>query len=61
MLYPDAEDADLGQGLVPTQVRWLVGEVSQRFVDAALRGLAELANSPLDVVAASKPASSVRA
>lgn len=42
VLYPDAEDADLGQGLTNTQVRWFVGDISQRLVDAALLALAQL-------------------
>ena len=42
VLYPDAEDADLGQSLSPAQVRWLNGETSPRFVAAALAALAAL-------------------
>jgi hypothetical protein len=53
VLYPDAEDADLGQSLGPSQVRWLVGDVSQRHVDAALEALARLPAEPVD--AAAKP------
>ncbi len=39
VLYPDAEDADLGQCLSRPQVRWLIGEVSTRFSEAALDAL----------------------
>lgn len=42
VLYPDAEDADLGQCLSHSQVRWLVGDVSARFVTAALDALEAL-------------------
>lgn len=42
VLYPDAEDADLSQGLTPTQVRWLNGDVSSRLVEAALNALAAM-------------------
>ena len=46
VLYPDAEDADLGQSLGPAQVRWLVGETSPRFADSALKALAALSAEP---------------
>ncbi|HEX5052612.1 MAG TPA: hypothetical protein VFZ65_12625 [Planctomycetota bacterium] len=42
VLYPDAEDADLGQSLGRAPVRWLVGDVPQRLVDASLQALAAL-------------------
>jgi hypothetical protein len=42
VLFPDAEDADLGQILATAQVRWLTGEVSMACVDAALKALAQL-------------------
>lgn len=42
VLFPDAEDADLGQILSSAQVRWLTGEVSVACVDAALKALAQL-------------------
>jgi uncharacterized Zn finger protein len=42
VLYPDAEDADLSQGLTPAQVRWLNGDVSSRLVEAALNALAAM-------------------
>lgn len=43
VLFPDAEDADLGQILSSAQVRWLTGEVSAGCVDAALKALSQLA------------------
>ncbi len=46
VLYPDAEDADLGQSLSPAQVRWFAGTLSQRNVDAALQALAALSSQP---------------
>lgn len=46
VLYPDAEDADLGQGLTTTQVRWFVGDISSRLVDAALQTLDRLPATP---------------
>ena len=46
VLYPDAEDADLGQSLGPAQVRWLVGDTSMRFAEAALQALASLSGEP---------------
>ena len=42
VLYPDAEDADLGQSLTTAQVKWFVGDISMRLVDAVLRGLEHL-------------------
>jgi uncharacterized Zn finger protein len=39
VLYPEAEDADLENNLSPQQAAWLLGEVPQRFVDAALSAL----------------------
>jgi len=45
VLYPDAEDADLSQGLTPAQVRWLNGDASSRLVEAALNALAALKTS----------------
>ncbi len=42
VLYPDAEDADLGQSLPPSVARWLVGDVSPRLVDAALKAFDRL-------------------
>jgi len=42
VLYPDAEDADLGQSLGRAQVRWLAGETSERFAAAALQALGSL-------------------
>jgi len=46
VLYPDAEDADLGQSLGTAQVRWIVGDVSMRLVDAALAALKSLPTEP---------------
>lgn len=46
VLYPDAEDADLSQALTPAQIRWLLGETSERFAAAALQALAALPSSP---------------
>jgi hypothetical protein len=61
VLFPDAEDADLGQILSSAQVRWLTGEVSTACVDAALKALAQLpdvAPPPAPAAAvAPKPAS----
>lgn len=42
VLYPDAEDADLGQGLTTSQVKWFVGDISARLVDAVLQALDRL-------------------
>ena len=42
VLYPDAEDADLGQTLTRPQVRWLCGGGSARFCEAALAALEAL-------------------
>jgi hypothetical protein len=46
VLFPDAEDADLGQSLSPAQVRWFTGALSSRCVDAALKALTELSLTP---------------
>ena len=46
VLYPDAEDADLGQSLGPAQVRWFTGAVSKACTDAALKALANLSLTP---------------
>ena len=46
VLYPDAEDADLGQSLTMAQIRWLTGEVSDRLAKAALQALGALADKP---------------
>ena len=50
VLYPDAEDADLGQCLSAPQIRWLIGDVSPRFVAATLDAL-----DALDVLPTAKP------
>lgn len=52
VLYPDAEDADLGQCLSGPQVRWLIGEVSTRLADATLAALEVL---PSNIEPESKP------
>ena len=46
VLYPDAEDADLDQSLGTPALRWLVGDVSPRAVDASLQALAALSSEP---------------
>jgi uncharacterized Zn finger protein len=46
VLYPDAEDADLGQSLGAAQLRWFTGAQPQRNVDAALQALAALSSEP---------------
>ncbi|HEX6811452.1 MAG TPA: hypothetical protein VF384_07505 [Planctomycetota bacterium] len=56
VLYPDAEDADLGQSLGRTQVRWLIGDVPQRHVDAALKALTELPEVPVEPAPPPAPA-----
>ena len=62
VLFPDAEDADLGQILSSAQVRWLTGEVSVACVDAALKALAQLPDvapppAPAAAAVAPKPTS----
>jgi len=52
VLYPDAEDADLGQSLSDPQVRWLIGDISSRFVEATLAALDAL---PASVEPESRP------
>ena len=42
VLYPDAEDADLDQSLGFTALRWLIGDLSPRAVEATLQALATL-------------------
>lgn len=46
VLYPDAEDADLDQSLGTPALRWLVGDVSPRAVDAVLKALQTLDDAP---------------
>jgi hypothetical protein len=60
VLYPDAEDADLGQSLSPAQVRWFTGALSQRSVDAALAALAALPAEPPPAAPAPPPAAPAR-
>jgi len=55
VLYPDAEDADLGQSLTPTQIRWFTGELAQRCVNATLQALAGLASTPPPPAPAAPP------
>ena len=55
VLYPDAEDADLGQSLSPMQVRWFDGGISVRCVDAALKALEALPTTPTPVPAPAPP------
>lgn len=55
VLYPDAEDADLGQSLSPMQVRWFDGAISARCVDAALKALDALPTTPSPVPAPPPP------
>lgn len=65
VLYPDAEDADLDQSLNTPALRWLVGDVSPRSIDAVLRALKELPTSRPEVTeeaeAAGAPADGDRA
>lgn len=49
VLYPDAEDADLDQSLGLQAMRWLIGDVSQRAVDATLQALSDLSTEPTPV------------
>jgi uncharacterized Zn finger protein len=64
VLYPDAEDADLGQALGNVQVRWLLGDVPTRLVDAVLLALdavpvaASTVTAPTVAPPAAPPASS---
>tara|TARA_R110002094_G_scaffold148836_1_gene137414 strand:- start:593 stop:1480 length:888 start_codon:yes stop_codon:yes gene_type:complete len=46
VLYPDAEDADLDQSLGFQALRWLVGDVSMRAVEATLDALNALSSEP---------------
>lgn len=39
VLFPDAEDADLGQTLSSMQVRWFTGALADRCAEAALKAL----------------------
>jgi uncharacterized Zn finger protein len=51
VLYPDAEDADLDQSLGHAAMRWLIGDVSPRAVEATLAALHQL---PAEVPAPSQ-------
>ncbi|MBL8731376.1 MAG: hypothetical protein JNN13_03285 [Planctomycetes bacterium] len=57
VLYPDAEDTDLGQVLTPAQMRWLIDAPSERAVGAALKALAALPSTPPAAPAPVTPAS----
>ena len=46
VLYPEAEDADLDATLSRSQVRWMLGVVHDRVVDAAIRALDKLDPPP---------------
>jgi len=46
VLYPEAEDADLGATLTPSQVRWLNGDLLPRTVDAVREALDRLLAAP---------------
>lgn len=61
VLYPDAEDADLGQSLGPAGIRWLLGDVSPRAVEATLRALAELSVAPAAPAGPQRPPATVAA
>ncbi|MBL8752889.1 MAG: hypothetical protein JNK15_06265 [Planctomycetes bacterium] len=56
VLYPDAEDADLGQSLTPAQIRWFNGTWSERGVEATLKALVGLADTPPPPPAPTAPA-----
>jgi uncharacterized Zn finger protein len=47
VLYPEAEGADLDAALGPTQVRWLLGDITPRSLDAVRRCLDDLLKTPL--------------
>jgi hypothetical protein len=55
VLYPDAEDADLGSPLSPPQVRWMLGDLAPRIVDAALEALARVPAVPTPAPAPAPP------
>jgi uncharacterized Zn finger protein len=57
VLYPDAEDADLGQSLTGPQVRWFTGTLSERCVDSALAALANLSTTPAPIPPAAQATS----
>lgn len=56
VLYPDAEDADLGNDLAPPQVKWLLGAVHSRFVAQAIAALERVVPKPAAVNAQKPPA-----
>ena len=46
VLYPEAEGADLDAALAPTQVRWLLGDVTPRAFEAVKKRLDALLSKP---------------
>ncbi len=46
VLYPEAEGADLDAALAPTQVRWLLGDVTPRAFEAVKKRLDALLQTP---------------
>lgn len=46
VLYPEAEGADLDAALAPTQVRWLLGDVTPRAFEAVKKRLDVLLSKP---------------
>lgn len=46
VLYPEAEGADLDAALAPTQVRWLLGDVTPRAFEAVKKRLDALLQGP---------------
>jgi len=49
VLYPEAEGADLDAALAPTQVRWLLGDLTPRAVEAVKKRLDALLAPPKPV------------
>ena len=52
VLYPEAEDADLGATLTPSQVRWLNGDLLPRTVEAVRTALDRVSSPPANATAA---------
>lgn len=67
VLFPDAEDADLGQTLSSMQVRWFSGAIADRCAEAALKALHGLSATtpppppPTDIAPAAKTVATVEA
>jgi len=67
VLFPDAEDADLGQTLSTAQVRWFTGTIADRCAEAALKALHGLSATtpppppPTDIAPAAKAIATVAA